>query len=63
MRIKAARLTEMGRQPPYRDSRPLEIVEVELSPPGAGEVRSSDGCDSSHFTTRVAEPRAAPVGE
>ena len=39
MRIRAAKLTEMGRQPPYRTSRPLEIVEVELKEPGPGELR------------------------
>lgn len=38
MRIRAAILTEMGRPEPYAVSRPLEIAEVDLDPPGPGEV-------------------------
>ena len=39
MQIRAAKLNEMGKHPPYGTSRPLEIVNVELAPPGPGEVR------------------------
>jgi alcohol dehydrogenase len=38
MKIRAAILEEMGRQPPYAASQPLTIDEVELAPPGRGEV-------------------------
>ena len=34
MKIRAAILEEMGRQPPYAASQPLTIDEVELAPPG-----------------------------
>jgi alcohol dehydrogenase len=65
MRIKAARLTEMGRQPPYRDSCPLEIVEVELSPPGPGEVRvkikAAGLCHSDLSVIDGSRPRVMPM--
>ena len=38
MKVRAAILEEMGREPPYAASRPLTIDEVELAPPGRGEV-------------------------
>ncbi|MEZ5235598.1 MAG: zinc-binding dehydrogenase [Acidimicrobiia bacterium] len=38
MRIRAAVLHEQGLPRPYRDSRPFEVTEVELDPPGPGEV-------------------------
>lgn len=38
MRISGAVLEEIGRERPYADSRPLTISELELDPPGAGEV-------------------------
>jgi alcohol dehydrogenase len=38
MKIRAAILEEIGRKPPYAVSRPLTIDEVELAPPGRGEV-------------------------
>jgi len=38
MRIRAAVLREAGRPMPYAVSRPLSIEEVELAPPGSGEV-------------------------
>jgi alcohol dehydrogenase len=38
MKIRAAILEEIGREPPYATSRPLTIDEVELAPPGRGEV-------------------------
>ncbi|MBM1173560.1 zinc-dependent alcohol dehydrogenase family protein [Microvirga arabica] len=39
MGIKAAVLREAGLPRPYAQSRPLDIVEVGLAPPGLGEVR------------------------
>ena len=38
MKIKAAVLREVGLPAPYARSRPLSIEEVELDPPGPGEV-------------------------
>ena len=38
MRMKAAILFEQGRPRPYADTRPLVVEEVELDPPGPGEI-------------------------
>jgi alcohol dehydrogenase len=38
MKIKAAVLNRMNASPPYVESKPLTITEVELDPPGYGEV-------------------------
>lgn len=38
MRVHAAVLYEMNKPVPYAESRPLVIEEVELEPPGSGEV-------------------------
>src|SRR3712207_9570600 len=38
MMIRAAVLSAMGAERPYATSRPLVIEEVELDPPGPGEV-------------------------
>ncbi len=38
MKTQAAVLFEMGKPRPYRDSKPLEILEVDLEEPGPGEV-------------------------
>ncbi|MFP5219267.1 MAG: alcohol dehydrogenase catalytic domain-containing protein [Actinomycetes bacterium] len=38
MRIRGAVLEEIGRARPYATSRPLTVGEVDLDPPGAGEV-------------------------
>ncbi len=38
MKIRAAVLSEMGAERPYAKSKPLAIEEVELDPPGPGEV-------------------------
>ena len=38
MKTRAAILTRMGAPSPYADSRPLEITEIDLDPPGPGEV-------------------------
>jgi alcohol dehydrogenase len=38
MKTRAAVLRERGLPPPYAESRPLLIEELELDPPGAGEV-------------------------
>ena len=38
MRMQAAVLVEQGRARPYVDSMPMEIAEIELDPPGPGEL-------------------------
>ena len=38
MKMRAAVLREMGKPFPFADSQPLAIEEVELDPPGKGEV-------------------------
>ena len=38
VRIRGAVLEEIGRDRPYADSRPLSVGELELAPPGDGEV-------------------------
>jgi Zn-dependent alcohol dehydrogenase len=38
MKIRAAVLSQTGAKTPYAGSRPLSIEEVELDPPGPGEV-------------------------
>jgi alcohol dehydrogenase len=38
MKIRAAVLNRIGVEPPYAQSRPLSIEEVDLDPPGPGEV-------------------------
>jgi alcohol dehydrogenase len=38
MKIKAAVLRKVGAPRPYAESRPLTIEELELEPPGRGEV-------------------------
>ncbi|THJ64927.1 alcohol dehydrogenase [Arthrobacter echini] len=38
MKIKGAVLEEIGRSRPYADSKPISISEVELDPPGPGEI-------------------------
>ena len=38
MRVKAAVLNTIGLPPPYASSRPLEILELDLAPPGRGEL-------------------------
>ena len=36
MRVRGAVLRQTGLPRPYAESRPLEIVELELDPPGPG---------------------------
>ena len=38
MKTRAAVLNEVGLAPPYAETKPLTIREVELDPPGPGEV-------------------------
>lgn len=65
MKTRAAILVESGRPRPYRDSRPLEVVEVELDPPGPGEVllemRAAGLCHSDLSVIDGARPRPLPM--
>lgn len=38
MRVRAAVLATTGHRPPFAERRPLEVVELNLDPPGPGEV-------------------------
>ncbi len=63
--VRAAVLTEMGREAPYAESRPLEVRTLELAPPGPGElligVRASGLCHSDLSVIDGARPRVMPM--
>jgi len=65
MKIKAAVLRNMSMPAPYADSRPLQITEVELDPPGFGEVlvriRAAGLCHSDLSVINGDRPRALPM--
>lgn len=65
MRIKAAVLEAMGTPPPYAETRPLRIQEVELDPPGPGEVLVRIGaaglCHSDLSVINGDRPRPMPM--
>jgi len=65
MKTRAALLTRMGAPAPYADSRPLEVVEVELAPPGPGEVllrmRAAGLCHSDLSVIDGNRPRPLPM--
>lgn len=65
MKTKAAVLTEMGRPTPYADSRPLEILELDLEGPGEGEVlvevKAAGLCHSDLSVMNGARPRPTPM--
>jgi Zn-dependent alcohol dehydrogenase len=65
MKVRGAVLSEMGRPGPYADSRPLEIVELELAPPGPGEilirVRAAGLCHSDLSVIDGSRPRVMPM--
>lgn len=65
MKIRAAVLREMRLPPPYVVSRPLEIAEVELDPPGRGEVlvriRAAGLCHSDLSVIDGVRPRPMPM--
>src|SRR5689334_3703621 len=65
LKIKAAVLNRMGAEPPYATSRPLEITEVELDPPGPGEVLVRIGaaglCHSDLSVINGDRPRPTPM--
>jgi alcohol dehydrogenase len=65
MKIRAAVLREMGLSRPYAESRPVVIDEVELDPPGPGEVlvkvAAAGLCHSDLSVINGARPRAMPM--
>ncbi|SVD33111.1 uncharacterized protein METZ01_LOCUS385965, partial [marine metagenome] len=65
MKIKAAVLTAMETPKPYADSQPVEIAEVELAPPSAGEVlveiRAAGVCHSDLSIINGSRPRPLPM--
>ncbi len=65
MRIKAAVLNAMGAPAPYVASRPLGVEEVELDPPGPGEVLVRIGaaglCHSDLSVIDGNRPRPVPM--
>ena len=65
MKIKAAVIREMGMAPPYANSKPMQIEEVELAPPGEREVlvqiKAASLCHSDLSTVNGDRPRQTPM--
>lgn len=65
MKIRAAVLHAMGATPPYADSRPLQIEEIELAPPGRDEVlikiAAAGLCHSDLSVINGDRPRPMPM--
>jgi len=65
MKVLAAVLREIGRPGPYAETRPLAIEEVELDPPGEGEVlvrlRAAGLCHSDLSVIDGNRPRPMPM--
>ncbi len=65
MRMKAAILFEQGKPRPYATTRPLVVEEVEIDPPGPGEimieVAAAGLCHSDLSTIENQRPRPLPI--
>ena len=65
MKIRAAVLSQMGTPPPYAKSRPLSIQEIDLAPPGYGEVlvkiAAAGLCHSDLSVINGDRPRPMPM--
>jgi alcohol dehydrogenase len=65
MKIRAAVLNHMGALTPYAASKPLSIAEVDLDPPGSGEVlvkiAAAGLCHSDLSVINGDRPRAMPM--
>ena len=65
MKIKAAILREMGAAAPYAISQPLKIEEVDLMPPGPGEllvsIKAAGLCHSDLSVINGSRPRPMPM--
>ena len=65
MKIRAAVLSQMGTPPPYAKTRPLAIEELDLAPPGHGEVlvkiAAAGLCHSDLSVINGDRPRPLPM--
>ncbi len=65
MKVRAAVLREMGLPAPYAQSRPVQVTEVELDPPGTGEVlvriKVAGLCHSDLSVISGDRPRVMPL--
>ncbi|MCB2106150.1 MAG: zinc-dependent alcohol dehydrogenase family protein [Rhodobacteraceae bacterium] len=65
MKIRAAVLHEMGAPAPYAKSKPLKIEELELDPPGDGElliqIKAAGLCHSDLSVIEGTRPRPTPM--
>ncbi|MDP6706303.1 MAG: zinc-dependent alcohol dehydrogenase family protein [Alphaproteobacteria bacterium] len=65
MRVTAAVLRQIGAPQPYAESKPISIEEVELDPPGEGEVLVKVGggglCHSDLSVINGARPQPLPL--
>lgn len=65
MKIRAAILREMGMSAPYAQSRPVQITEIDLDPPGFGEVliriKVAGLCHSDLSVINGDRPRGTPI--
>jgi alcohol dehydrogenase len=65
MRVRAAILNEVGAKRPYAASRPLTVDEIELAPPGPGEIRvrivAAGLCHSDLSVMNGDRPRPVPM--
>jgi Zn-dependent alcohol dehydrogenase len=65
MQVRGAVLREMGREAPYAQTRPLEVVDLELAPPGPGELLVKVGaaglCHSDLSVINGSRPRVMPM--
>jgi alcohol dehydrogenase len=65
MKTKAAVLVECGRPRPFATSKPIEILELDLDPPGEGEVLVKVGgaglCHSDLSLINGDRPRPVPI--
>lgn len=65
MKIQAAVLRQSNVQGPYAQTRPLAITEVELDPPGPGEllvrIKAAGLCHSDLSVINGDRPRALPI--
>ena len=65
MKVRGAVLREMGLPAPYAESRPLEVADLELAPPGPGELLVRVGaaglCHSDLSVIDGSRPRVMPM--
>src|SRR4051812_49973044 len=65
MKIRAAVLDRMGAEAPYAKSKPLRIAELDLDPPGRGEIlvriAAAGLCHSDLSVINGDRPRPMPM--